>query len=170
MTAAASTVEPILVFGWGNPSRGDDALGPMFVEQASAMTCAAHSPGIEYLTDFQVQVEHALDLRERKRVLFIDASVDTAAPFECLPLRAQASRSATTHSMSPAAVMQVFERLHGHASPPCTLLAIRGLRFELGEPLSEAASNNLAQALTWFSSWLAGTVDNVVNAGARCTN
>ena len=32
--------------------------------------------------------------------------------------------------------MQVFFKLYGVAPPPCTLLAIRGERFELGEPPS----------------------------------
>ena len=32
---------PLLVFGWGNASRGDDALGPLFVQQLSALAAAA---------------------------------------------------------------------------------------------------------------------------------
>ena len=50
--------DSVLVFGWGNPSRGDDALGPLFVDAVEAMKL----PGVECLTDFQLQVEHALDL------------------------------------------------------------------------------------------------------------
>jgi hypothetical protein len=48
---------PILVFAWGNPSRGDDALGPLFAERIEALGL----PGVECLTDFQLQVEHALE-------------------------------------------------------------------------------------------------------------
>jgi Ni,Fe-hydrogenase maturation factor len=33
----SSAVAPLLVFGWGNLSRGDDALGPIFVD----LNCAA---------------------------------------------------------------------------------------------------------------------------------
>ena len=72
---------PVLVFGWGNPSRGDDALGPLFVEAVEAMKL----PGIECLTDFQLQVEHALDLRRRSRILFVDAVEAMKLPgVECL--------------------------------------------------------------------------------------
>jgi hypothetical protein len=72
---------PTLIFGWGNPSRGDDALGPLFVEHFTAL--AARHPewgAVECLTDFQLQVEHALDLQGRRRVLFVDASLDAPAP------------------------------------------------------------------------------------------
>ena len=60
--------EPLLVFGWGNPSRGDDALGPLFVERIEALEL----PGVSCLTDFQLQVEHALDIQDRRQVLFVD--------------------------------------------------------------------------------------------------
>ncbi|MBL8482901.1 MAG: Ni/Fe hydrogenase, partial [Rhodocyclaceae bacterium] len=44
------------MFAWGNPGRGDDALGPLFAERIEALDL----PGVECLTDFQLQVEHAL--------------------------------------------------------------------------------------------------------------
>ena len=53
---------PRLVIGIGNPSRGDDAIGPLAVERLEALAL----PGVELLTDFQLQVEHALDLIGRR--------------------------------------------------------------------------------------------------------
>lgn len=141
---------PILVFGWGNPSRGDDALGPLFVERVEALDL----PGVACLTDFQLQVEHALDLENRSRILFVDASMDAAAPFSATPLDAARDASFTTHAMTPGAVMQVYAEIHGEAPPPCWLLAIRGERFELGEPLSEAAARRLDEALGWAVDWI----------------
>jgi hydrogenase maturation protease len=147
-------VAPVLVFGWGNPSRGDDALGPILVEQLVALPTTR--PGsVDYLTDFQLQVEHALDLAGRQRVLFVDASLNCAAPFEVTALMATRDMSFTTHAMSPQAVMQVFRNLYGIEAPPCTLLAIHGERFELGEPPSDAARANLTRAVRWCRRWLA---------------
>lgn len=137
-----------------HPSRGDDALGPLFIEQLSALLGEAEGVDIECLTDFQLQVEHALDLADRTRVLFVDASLRCAAPFEVRTLQSAQDASFTTHAMSPVAVMHVFRQLHGRAPPPCTLLAIRGERFELGEPPSEGALSNLAAALLWSQDWL----------------
>lgn len=169
MTQAAARPAPILVFGWGNPSRGDDALGPAFIERAAALPHPPGTPEVEWLTDFQLQVEHALDLAGRSRVLFVDASVDCAAPFEVQPLQSATQHQLTTHAMSPQAVMQVYERLNGHPAPPCTLLAIRAERFELGADMGENAQANLAQALTWYTRWLSGQAD-AARAALPCTN
>ena len=146
---------PLLVFGWGNPSRGDDALGPLFVEQLRASLGESCAGGIVFLDDFQLQVEHALDLLGRKRVLFVDASLHCAAPFDATPLKAQRDVSFTTHAMSPASVLQVFRDLYHTEPPACTLLAIRGTAFELGEPAGDAALANLALALDWGRRWVA---------------
>jgi len=146
-------VAPLLVLGWGNPSRGDDALGPEFVARASALPPPPGAPAVEWLTDFQLQVEHALDLAGRSQVLFVDASVSCAAPFQVEVLRSASDHALTSHAMAPQAVMQVFERIHGSAPPPCTLLAISAREFELGSAISADAQGHLAQALAWFDGW-----------------
>jgi len=165
MTPCPEPVVPLLVFGWGNPSRGDDALGPMFVEQL--LEQLGPLSGVECLTDFQLQVEHALDLAGRQRVLFVDASLNCAAPFEVTALTAARDMSFSTHAMSPQAVMQVFRDLHGIEPPPCTLLAICGERFELGDSPSDAARVNLTLAVSWCRRWL--TSEPLFDASAIST-
>lgn len=145
---------PVLIFGWGNPSRGDDALGPLFVERIQAMNL----PGVECLTDFQLQVEHALDLLDRERILFIDASVDIDTPYRYRRLSPARDATFSTHAITPESVMQVYVDLHDDDPPPCDLLAIRGTSFELGESLSPAATSALEAALESLEGWLAGKV------------
>ncbi len=143
---------PILIFGWGNPSRGDDALGPLLIERIEALRL----PGVECLTDFQLQVEHALDLHGRRRILFVDASVDAAAPFFAARIAPAKDASFTTHAMTPQAVLQVYRDLEDEDPPPTWLLAIRGERFELGEAPSAEAQGHLAAAVEWTRHWLGG--------------
>lgn len=143
---------PVLVFGWGNPSRGDDALGPLFVEAVEAMAL----PDVECLTDFQLQVEHALDLKGRERVLFVDASASMATPFQIEPIQAARDASFTSHAVSPHAILQVFEDIEGRPVPRSWLLAIRGESWELGMPLGASARANLHAALAAFGTWLSG--------------
>lgn len=139
-----------LVFGWGNPSRGDDALGPLAVQAIEALG----RPDVECLTDFQLQVEHALDLQGRRRVLFIDASRSVLAPYAVTPLQARADASYTTHEMSPEAVLHVYGSVLGGPPPPALLLAIRGDRWMLGTDPSPEAMANLTAALDWVRDWL----------------
>jgi len=150
--AQPASVAPLLVFGWGNLSRGDDALGPLCIERLRATLVPAAC--VEYLDDYQLQIEHALDLVGRQRVLFVDASLSCRAPFEVTPVRAVRDASFTTHALSPQALMQLFRDLQGEDPPPCTLLAIRGECFELGEPPSVGALDHLAAALQWADVWL----------------
>jgi hydrogenase maturation protease len=148
---------PTLVFAWGNPSRGDDALGPLFAEAVEALRL----PGVEVLTDFQLQVEHALDLLGRERVLFVDASVqpclEDAHPFQLSLLVPQHLPSHTTHALRPEAVLQVFADVQRQPPPPAWLLSIPGEAWGLGEPVSHAARQRLDAALRWASHWLAGS-------------
>lgn len=146
---------PTLIFGWGNPSRGDDALGPLFVEHFTALATRHPEWGeVECLTDFQLQVEHALDLQGRRRVLFVDASIDAPAPCSLVRIKAARDASFTTHAMSPQAVLKVYVDIDGGEPPPCCLLAIRGERFELGEDLSAAARQSLQAALQLAADWI----------------
>jgi hydrogenase maturation protease len=150
---------PLLVFGWGNHSRGDDALGPMFVDRLRGLIdkTPSWSGAVECLDDYQLQVEHALDLVGRSAVLFVDASLNCTAPFATTRLAPSRDGSYSTHAMSPAALMQVYLDLHANEPPPCTLLAIRGERFGLGEPMSPAAWSHLDAAMEWVVQWVAGS-------------
>lgn len=138
----------------GNPSRGDDALGVRFIE-AVAARFAAQPPAVpvELWTDFQLQIEHALDAVDREEVLFVDASVSAAPPFEWGTVSPARDASHSTHALSPSAVLHtcgVVGRPPGRAE----VLAIRGVAFELGAPLSEAAEGNLEAALAeFFRRW-----------------
>ena len=148
---------PDLVFTWGNPSRGDDALGPAMYE----LLLQQDLNGVDLLTDFQLQIEHTLDLEGREHVLFVDASTSAKPPFEFLRLQPEQDASYTTHAMSPQALLSVYQQVNGCAPPPAWLLSIRGYEFGLGLPLSTAASRHLLAAFNHVKMLLdpAGPVD-----------
>ncbi|HEY8035710.1 MAG TPA: hydrogenase maturation protease [Methylobacter sp.] len=138
--------KPVLLFGYGNLSRGDDALGPLLLEYAENH---CDLDAIEILSDFQLQIEHALDLENRRLVLFVDASVACASAFDFALLKPAKDKSYTTHAMSPAAVLDVYQSIKNEAPPPCFLLSIKAEQFELGDGLSTNAENNLTQACSF---------------------
>jgi hydrogenase maturation protease len=159
---AGTALAPTLVIGIGNPSRGDDALGTLALERLAALAL----PQVELLTDFQLQVEHALDLAGRSEVIFIDASVSAQAPYEFEPVAAFADASVTTHALSPAAVLDTYRRVIG-TPPEAKLLAIRGYAFELGEPLSANARRNLDAAVAMLESRLRERRNGAQSCDAR---
>lgn len=151
------TVAPILVFACGNPSRGDDVLGPAFLDaiRFSGGTVRDKKPElIEFLCDYQIQVEHTLDLLGRQQIVFVDAGVGSRAPFLWQDVKPERDASLTSHAVSPRALLQAFIDVFAVTPPPAKLLAIRGYAFELGDGLSSRAERNLLDAATFFSSWL----------------
>jgi hydrogenase maturation protease len=157
-------VAPLLVLAVGNPSRGDDALGPWLLDHLAAGP-ARHARRVELMTDFQLQVEHAVDLVGRRAVLFVDAARPAAGP-PAAPARGWASlervrpepgRDWTTHALSPQRLLAVYEQVTGHVAPPAWVLAIEGRSFELGEPLSDEARLSLARAVELAARWILAT-------------
>lgn len=144
----------VLVFAWGNPSRGDDALGPRLIERLAASQGGAAGSGPELLTDFQLQIEHALDLVDRDLVVFADAAASGPEPFGFGPVTPGPALSVSTHALSPGALLGVFRRVLGHKEPACYVLGIRGYAFDLGSDLSPQASANLDAALAFLEDWL----------------
>ncbi len=139
-----SNKDALLVFGYGNLSRGDDALGPLVIEYIENNL---QIPELEIITDFQLQIEHALDLEGRELVLFIDASVACTEACSLTKLLPEKDKSYTTHAMSPASVLAVYQDVMHKEPPPCFLLSIQGLEFELGSGLSSQAEKNLTAAI-----------------------
>ncbi len=142
---------PLLVFAIGNESRGDDALGPLLLRQLQG-NC---DDSVELIEDYQLQIEHVTDLQGRSAVLFVDADLSCAAPFQFSEIAAAHDRSYSSHAMTPFALLHAYRQVYGTDAPSSFLLRIRGYGFELGAALSNAASVNLNQASAWIREWLA---------------
>jgi hydrogenase maturation protease len=133
----------LLLFGYGNPGRGDDALGPELISRIAQL----HLEDVECQNDMQLQVEHATDLDGCDQVLFIDADMSCAEPFEFSQIGAIKDDSYTSHAMSPSALLHAYSQVYRKDAPPACLLRIRGYDFELGDPLSGKATDNLEAAM-----------------------
>lgn len=127
---------PVLrIFACGNESRGDDALGPLLIAPLEAA-------GFSCVQDFQLNIEHALDLEGVDLALFIDADVSTPPPLRFERLQPAEFPHYSTHALAPQAVLAVFEKLQGRRAPPAWVLGVRGDAFELGTGLSATAQQH----------------------------
>ena len=140
---------PIVVFAVGNPSRGDDAIGPVLCERLAAWLAEQRlTERVELVEDFQLNIEHALDLVGRERAIFIDAGANTPAPYIYEPISPAAIPSHSTHALPPQAVLQVFRQTEGREPPPSFVLCVRGECFALGEGLSPEALLRVNEAMS----------------------
>lgn len=143
-----------IVFAAGNRSRGDDAIGPLLLERlASRLASEGRRDEFTLIDDYQLQIEHALDLEGRQLALFIDAGWRTTAPLAFYAVAAaQAPAQNNTHRLSPQGVLNVYRQIGLGDAPEAFVLCVRGECFELGAGLSgparahaEAAWRKLAQ-------------------------
>lgn len=139
--------KPVLLLGYGNPARGDDGLGPALLEMIEADREQGRAPdSFDTLTDYQLQIEHVLDMTKRRLVVFIDAGVSARTPFDYSRLQPCRDNSYTSHAMSPSALLAVYEKVCAEPLPAAFLLCIPGYQFDLGTSLSEQANEHLRQA------------------------
>lgn len=146
MSGAEAPPARVVVLGCGNPSRGDDALGPALMARVAGWMAAHPGRPVAAVEDFQWQVEHTLDLCDRDLALFVDAVAGGPAVVSLRPAVAAAHTSVSTHALSPEALLQAYGTLGRGAPPPAYVLGVRGHAFELGAPLSAGAERNLEAA------------------------
>ena len=142
----------LTIFGFGNPGRGDDALGLALLRRfASQQETQNVLRGCRLIEAIQLQIEHALDLIDQELALVVDAAVAGRAPYAFRRLQAQRDVTYTSHAMSPEALLQVYETICGRSAPPAYQLMILGERFDLEAPLSERAERHLDAAYEFLA-------------------
>lgn len=135
--------ERLAVFACGNSTRGDDALGLELLARVEA----ARFPGVLTFEDFQLQIEHVLDMERAPLALFLDAGTDALAPISFFEVNARmASASPSTHALEPADLLAVYIRALGRAPPPAFVLCVRGENFAIGEGMTAVAQRRLDAA------------------------
>lgn len=139
----------ILLIGYGNPGRGDDGLGPALATRIGARGL----PGVAVKIDYQLKVEHALDVSKSDIVVFADAQMSASAPYDIAPLEADVSADVTSHHLSPGAVLTLADLLFA-AAPQAFVLGISGVEFDrIKEGLSDEARKNLGRAEAFLLEW-----------------
>jgi hydrogenase maturation protease len=132
----------VLVYGYGNPGRVDDGLGPALVDELARRAV----PGVTLETDYQLQPEDAALVAKFDVVVFADADVSCVTPFELKTLEPRSTVDFSTHSVAPEAVLAMAHEHFGCSTTGFTL-GMRGEEFDdFGERLSEQAKANLLLA------------------------
>jgi hydrogenase maturation protease len=131
----------VLVVGYGNPLRGDDAVG---WHVARAVAADPRIPGAQVLTVHQLLPELALDIGEARLAVLVDArageppgsiSVTHVAP-------AEGPAPGWTHHLTPAVLAGLAREVCGLAAE----MVVVGVGIESTEA-SEALSHPVADAV-----------------------
>jgi hydrogenase maturation protease len=137
-----------LVIGYGNPLRGDDAVGWRVAE---AVREDPRAGGADVLLRHQLTPELAADLAAASTVVLVDAS-EADPPGEVRVQRVDdvPGAAAWSHHVDPGSLLALARALYG-AAPPLHVVAIgiasTETRDELTEPVAAAVPWAVAAVL-----------------------
>ena len=132
----------ILIFGYGNPAREDDGLGPAVANHFESLAL----DDVTVDADYQLTVEDAAQVAEHDITVFVDASIDGPEPYSLSRVSPEEGGSFSSHSVTPGQVTGLAESLFD-ANGDIYIMGIRGYSFEMfTEHLTGQASENLRLA------------------------
>jgi hydrogenase maturation protease len=141
MTSAANT--PILLIGYGNELRRDDALGPR----------VAHALGelgfdwLRVLTPQQLTPELADPLSRARAAVFVDATLNAPpGAIQIGPLAPAAMREPVGHLGNPRSLLALAEAVF-HRAPPAWMVTVGIEELCLKEGLSPAVEQVLPEVI-----------------------
>jgi len=146
-----SSIDPaLIVFAWGNESRGDDGIGPLLARRLLELEL----PGLTVIEDHQLNIEHVTDFVDDTPLLFIDASVSIDAGIMLEQIEASHDGNFSTHAISPQALLNVHRATNSSDAPPAYLLHVAGKSFGLGESLGETGQMAVESAWAFLKKLL----------------
>lgn len=135
----------ILLYGYGNTGRQDDALGILAVEKIQEFLSQNSYRGVEVESNFQLNIEDADTISKYDLVIFVDASLETTEDLWYVPVEPTNKVEFTMHAVSPGFVVKLCEEIYGKV-PLAYILHVRGTAFNYLEEITEEAQKNLLKA------------------------
>jgi hydrogenase maturation protease len=131
------------VIGYGNPLRGDDAVG-----QAVAAAVAGWGlPDVQALALHQLVPELAEPLAGAALAVFVDARLaPEGGSVQVQPVRSSSGPVGLGHTSDPLFLLGLARAVYGN-SPPAWLITVPGADFEFGSGLSPTAREGMEAAL-----------------------
>lgn len=135
----------VLFYGLGNPCRGDDGLGPAFIDR---LRNENPPQNWSFQVNYQLNAEDALLISSFDKVIFVDASHRDSGnkPFILSEIEPLLDFSYSTHAMTPESILGLCSELY-NKKPQCYLLEIIGDEWGIQDSMSPTAETNLSQAL-----------------------
>lgn len=139
-----------MIIGYGNPGRGDDGLGPAFMEIIENEVLQFRN-NITFEESFQLAPEDAYKLSACDIVYFVDADMsDSNNSFTLNEVQPRELPPYTSHAITSEYLLHLCAEIFGKR-PAAYKLAIRGYNWEFGEDLTSNAKQNLLLAMDFFT-------------------
>ena len=133
----------VLVIGYGNTLRGDDAAGVKAAE-----LIAQRHPEFEYIYLHQLVPELAEQIGEYEIVFFIDAQKDITQPNARLVVPSIEADQPRTHFISPESLLSLSQQLFQRIPSKAYVIGIPASQFEFSEELSAQTEQGVIDCVT----------------------
>ena len=147
------SVNKVLIYGYGNPGRQDDALGIVMADRIRAWIEEHVHNSLEVDQNYQLNIEDADKIRDYDLVVFVDASVKDIQDFELEEVTPTLTTEFSMHSVSPAFVLGLCNEI-SDTCPKVFQLHIKGYEFEFMKEMSNRAKTNLDGAEKYLKSFI----------------
>jgi hydrogenase maturation protease len=133
----------VLVIGYGNTLRGDDAAGVRAVE-----LIAKRHPEVVCVCLHQLMPELAEQIAEYDIVFFLDAEVDITKPNVRLLTPGIDADQRCTHFITPESILSLSKQLFQHVPLKAYIIGIPASQFDFSESLSERTATAVEECAT----------------------
>ena len=158
-------LKKILVYGYGNPGRQDDALGVRLAENIELWIQKNNFSNVEVDYNYQLNIEDSERVSKSDIVIFADASIEEIDDFLFTKVNPdESSIEFTMHAVSPAFVMDLCRKIY-NSCPESYLIHIKGYEWEFEEKLSDDAMLNLAKATSFLKEKITEFLNHTITIG-----
>jgi len=143
-------MKKVLVIGYGNILRGDDAAGVRAAELV-----AKRYPEIECICVHQLMPELAEQVAQYNTVVFIDAEVNAIKPNVRTVEFSDGSDQPRTHFLSPKSLLTLSQQLYQRVPTTVYAIGIPATEFEFSEQLSSSTARVVKEIMNLIESIIA---------------
>lgn len=145
--------QKVLIYGYGNPGRQDDALGIELAEKIEHWAAENGYCFVETEISYQLNIEDAVVISDKDLVIFADASGEDIDDFLLTGVNADSKVEFTMHQVTPAFVKYLCNEIYGYV-PETYQLHIKGYKWEFMKGLTKKAGENLNKAAQFLENYL----------------
>ena len=131
-----------LVIGYGNELRCDDGVGA----RVAAAVAEWNLDGVRSLVCHQLTPELADPIASARRVIFVDAAVDSSTSVQLRSIEPVNSVQIMAHAANPRSLLGLAKQIYDRC-PPAWSLTIPVEKLDYGEDLSPLAREGVQIAL-----------------------
>lgn len=143
----------ILIYGCGNPSRQDDALGILFCQEIENWARKENIDFIDTDSTYQFNIEDASNICGYTGVLFVDAANNLDNHFTFEKIKGTNKVEFSMHYITPSFIIYLTKKLFNE-NPMAYQILLQGYEWKLDKEMTVLAKKNLEIGLNHIKNLL----------------